>query len=202
MPGAAEGGEPGTVSSEGLLPPVPSTSVPPFPFPLPPSPAATAIPPSGPQIVFADIKSLKKKRYSLAADLVNSLQIDIDFYPDLKYLFSQHRAGPTEAVELMSYHRCRNVLSDHKPVAALLNIKVKRFLLHLLWPSLSVGHRIWSGQGGLGGLRGRLDQRLHEALRGERQIRACDIPARQLPEQGSGRLAARDRQSAQLLCLR
>ena len=66
MPGAAEVGESGSVSSEGLLPPFPSN-------PVPPSPAAPAIPPGGPQTFFADIKSLKKKRYSLAADLVNSL---------------------------------------------------------------------------------------------------------------------------------
>lgn len=31
-----------------------------------------------------------------------------------------------ESIELMSYHRCSNVISDHKPVKAVLNVKVKR----------------------------------------------------------------------------
>jgi hypothetical protein len=35
-----------------------------------------------------------------------------------------------EVVELMKYQRCPNNISDHKPVRALLNVKVKRCVIH------------------------------------------------------------------------
>ena len=42
------------------------------------------------------------------------------------YVWQSDDTSLCEAVELMSYDRLMNTLSDHKPVKAMLNLKVKR----------------------------------------------------------------------------
>ena len=42
------------------------------------------------------------------------------------YVWQSNDTSLCEAVELMSYDRLMNTLSDHKPVKAMLNLKVKR----------------------------------------------------------------------------
>eukprot|EP01035_Chromulina_nebulosa_P027568 gene27568-36276_t len=63
------------------------------------------------------MKRMKKSRYSIANDDETML---------------------CEAVELMSYDRLRNTLSDHKPVKAMLNLKVKRSGCRDEWLNLSI----------------------------------------------------------------